>query len=465
MDDDEPTGQGPGEPDAASRLPASPARDAFGSRRTSAARRDRARTARCGGDARRAGRGDARLPADTDHRLSDKAAALVARGLASNTRAAYERHWAPFQRWCRLRGRTSLPATAETLAEYVHHLTETTTQYGGPPSPSTINHVLGCLQAAHKHTGQICDVRLARLALRAYRREATPATPATVRGRRARPQSLPIALATLRTLVYAILADVGAGDLEPVRGQRDQVALVLGFAMASRALEVATLDIADLAFSDRGLTVTVRASKTDQDARGAKVHLKYGRHLETCPVRLTQAWIATLAANEVTSGRLLRGIDRSGRLAGTPGYAGRTRGDGTPAPMSNDALNTLLRAAVRAGAGHRPRRRCSKNPIATPGTDCAPGSRHPPPRAARHPAPSPTTAGGRACSWSCTTGAAEPPGPTTPWTRSTCSRRTRAGAAAHTRSEAQGPADQSEPSSGMLIDTGPVAGLGDHDEG
>src|SRR5256885_12400599 len=75
------------------------------------------------------------LVADPDHQLSEEAAALVARGLAGNTRAAYERHWAPFERWCHLRGRTALPATAETLAEYVHHLTGTTTQYGGPPSP------------------------------------------------------------------------------------------------------------------------------------------------------------------------------------------------------------------------------------------------------------------------------------------------------------------------------------------
>jgi integrase len=281
--------------------------------------------------------------ADPDHQMSDGATALVARGLAGDTRDAYERHWDAFARWCHLSGRTPLPATAQTLAEYVHHLTGTTTQYDGPPSPSTINHVLGCIQAVHKHAGQVCEVRLARLALRAYRRDAT-GLPRVLRGRR---QSAPIALGELRTLVHAILAAVGAGELHPLKGQRDHAALVLAFAMASRASEVATLDIADLTFSDRGLTVTVRSSKTDQDAVGALVHIKYGRHLETCPVRLTQAWMDTLAAHGITTGRLLRGVDRSGRLAGTPGYAGRTRADGTAAPMTNDALNNLLRAAVQ----------------------------------------------------------------------------------------------------------------------
>jgi integrase len=290
---------------------------------------------------------------DPDHQLSEDAAALVARGLADNTRAAYERHWAPYERWCHLRGRTPLPATAETLAEYVHHLTSTTTQYGGPPSPSTINHVLGCIQAVHKHTGQISDVRLARLALRAYRREASAAQgpsdsgEGTARGgRRGRQRSAPVAVAQLRILVFALLAAVGAGRLHPIKGQRDHVALVLAFAMASRASEITTLDIADLAFSNRGLAVTVRSSKTDQDAVGVRVHIKYGKHLETCPVRLTQAWIDTLTAHGITSGPFLRGVDRKGRLAGTPGYAGRTRSDGIATPMTNDALNDLLRAAV-----------------------------------------------------------------------------------------------------------------------
>ncbi|GAA4517131.1 hypothetical protein GCM10023191_089110 [Actinoallomurus oryzae] len=287
------------------------------------------------------------VPADPDHQLSEDAAALVARGLAANTRAAYERHWAPFERWCHLRGRTPLPATAATLAEYVHHLTRTTTQYGGPPSASTINHVLGCLQAAHKHAGQVCDVRLARLALRAYRRDANASDGDIAPRRRGRRRSAPIAVAQLRSLVHAILTAVAQGTVHPVKGQRDQLALVLGFAMAARSAEVAALNIADLAFSDRGLTITVRSSKTDQDAAGATVRIKYGRRLETCPVRLTQAWIDTLAAHGISSGPLLRGVDARGRLAGTPHYAGRTPPDGRPAPLTNTALNDLLRTAVR----------------------------------------------------------------------------------------------------------------------
>jgi integrase len=115
--------------------------------------------------------------------------------------------------------------------------------------------------------------------------------------------------------------------------------------MFGRRSEVAGLDIGDLTFSDRGLTVTVRISKADQDAVGATVQIKYGTHLETCPVRLAQAWIATLAAREITDGPLLRGIDRHGRLAGTPNYAGRSH----TGRISGQALNDIVRdTAVRA---------------------------------------------------------------------------------------------------------------------
>lgn len=271
-----------------------------------------------------------------EERLSAGAAARVEDGLAEATKRAYQRDWAAFERWCRLHGRTALPAGAATLAEYVHHLTTTTTQYGRPPAPASIDRALGCIQSAHQMAGLVCETRPARLALRAYRRERAGA------GHRTR-QAPAITLEVLRSMVTALLHAVAAGRLGPVTGLRDQVALVLGFAMFGRRSEIAALDIADLAFSRQGLTVTVRRSKTDQDALGAAVHLKYGTHLETCPVRLTQAWIDTLTAHGITDGPLLRGIDRHGHLAGTPGHATGSR---TPR-LSGETLNRIVRAAAR----------------------------------------------------------------------------------------------------------------------
>ncbi|WP_019634529.1 tyrosine-type recombinase/integrase [Actinomadura atramentaria] len=304
------------------------------------------------GPARRPVAPPARTPDDA---LSPEAAARVGGGLAPATVRAYERHWAAFSRWCWLRGRSALPATAATLAEYVHHLTTTVTQYGGPPGPATIEQVLGCVQSAHQLNGTPVNARLARLALRDYRREVrarrdraadtggTAGTAGPVPLPRSR-QSLPITADVLRPMVHALLDGVAAGELAAVRVLRDQCALVLGLALAARASEVRNLRVGDVRFTEHGLSVRIAASKTDQDGRGVDVPVPYGAHLETCPVRITRAWLDTLAAHGVGGGPLVRGVDRRGRIAGTPGYGGR--GGPVPAPITGQALNDLLRAAV-----------------------------------------------------------------------------------------------------------------------
>lgn len=282
-------------------------------------------------------------PPPSDRTLSPEAAARITAGLADNTTRAYARHWATYVRWCELTGRTPLPATRETLAEYVHHLTGTTTQYGKPPAPSTIDTMLSCVQSAHKLAGEDCDARPARMALRAYRRERARHPDPELRYRRRKAPEIDVA--ALRAMIDAIAGAVAAGTLHPLRAERDQLVLVLGFAMMGRRSEVAALDIEDLDFGDRGLTITVRFSKTDQDAAGTQVFLKRGRHPRTCPVELARGWLATLAGHGITGGPLLRGIDRHGNLAGAGRFAGRGSGR-----IDDETLNTIVRdAALRAG--------------------------------------------------------------------------------------------------------------------
>jgi integrase len=271
--------------------------------------------------------------ADPETMLSAAAAQRVAGGLAASTRRAYTRHWGGFHAWCEQAGRRALPATAATLAEYVSHLAITTTRYGRPPAPSTIELALGCIQSAHRVAGHTCPVALAKLALRDYRRERA-------RGGYRPAEAPPVDLPTLRAMVACAPA-------ESLTGIRDRFTLVLGLAMMGRRGEAAALDIADLRFRPEGLEVHIRASKTDQDAVGETVALPYGSHPGTCPVRLARAWLATLAEREITTGPLLRSIDQYGRLAGTPGFAGRAPASGR---ISGEGLNRIVRdAARRAG--------------------------------------------------------------------------------------------------------------------
>jgi integrase len=107
---------------------------------------------------------------------------------------------------------------------------------------------------------------------------------------------------------------IDATDPAAPIGLRDRAMLVLGFAMMARRSELAALHISDVTFTDDGLTVLIRKSKTDKDASGAEVTIPRGSHPDTDPVRVVQAWLAALAEHGVTDGPLLRRINRWGQL-------------------------------------------------------------------------------------------------------------------------------------------------------
>lgn len=50
---------------------------------------------------------------------------------------------------------------------------------------------------------------------------------------------------------------------------RDRALLLLGFATAMRRSELAALDVADVEFVVKGMLLTIRRSKTDQEAQDA----------------------------------------------------------------------------------------------------------------------------------------------------------------------------------------------------
>jgi integrase len=112
------------------------------------------------------------------------------------------------------------------------------------------------------------------------------------------------------TLTDDIRAMVDAADPGLI-GARDRALILLGFAGAFRRSELVALDIEDCTFGKDGLTVTLRRSKTDQQAAGRKIGIPYGSNPETCPVRTVQAWIEQAS---VSTGALFRSINRHGQV-------------------------------------------------------------------------------------------------------------------------------------------------------
>lgn len=238
--------------------------------------------------------------ATTDQTLSPAAAALIADADAANTRRAYSRQWTAFQDWCRTRSCTALPATAETLANYVGHLATTpSARTGRTPAPSSIEQAIAVIRSAHKHAGHkgLPDTTAALKVLKAYKKQRSAA------GQRKR-KAPPITLAKIRALVEAC-------DPATLAGLRDRAILVLGFAMMARRSELAGLYLEDVREDDSGdLTILVRASKTDRTGDGEEVIVPRGVHDDTDPVRVVRTYRKALAERGITTGRLLRAINQ-----------------------------------------------------------------------------------------------------------------------------------------------------------
>lgn len=252
-----------------------------------------------------------------DRYLSDRTTERIRQSVPENTKRAYARQLERFAAWCAEHRRNPLPATGETLAEFVSHLCDLDL------GPSSIDQAITAIRTQHRTSGyrQQPDTEGARRVLRVHRRERAEA------GQRTH-KAPPIVLERLRLMVEA----TPAGTL---LGTRDRALLVTGFAMMARRSELAALNIADVVEDEDGLTILVRASKTDQAGIGTEVHIPAGVHPDTDPIRVMRRYLASLAEHRITEGRLFRSVDRHGN----------------PGPgISPDGINKAVRAAAqRAG--------------------------------------------------------------------------------------------------------------------
>jgi len=120
-----------------------------------------------------------------------------------------------------------------------------------------------------------------------------------------------------------------------LKGIRDRAILLLGFAGAFRRSELVALNIADLEFCDRGLRVTIRKSKTDQEGLGATIAVALGS--VACPVDAVRVWIK---AADTSGGPLFRPVTRTGKIS--------------PRRLSARAVAELVKAYARRAGLRRP---------------------------------------------------------------------------------------------------------------
>lgn len=208
------------------------------------------------------------------------------------TKRAYRGAWLAFVAWCQESGASPLPASGAIVAAYLAHRADEGAK------PASLDLYLAAITEAHRCAGhpsprESAEVRAVRAGIRrtigTAQRQAAPATVETIR---------------------AMVAHAGEG----LAGARDRALLLLGFAGAFRRSELVALDVTDVSFSARGVEVTIRKSKTDQEGAGRVVAIPFSASPDRCPVRALLAW---LDAAQLTVGPIFRAVDRAGRVSET----------------------------------------------------------------------------------------------------------------------------------------------------
>ena len=245
--------------------------------------------------------------------IHTEAEIVVARGYvdasrAPATRKAYAADWHRFAAWCRERQAepqddpagdahtpappaSPLPAPPALVAIYLSVLA------ARGQAPPSIARALAAIAHAHKRAGLVPP----------HRAEHGAVIGDVLAGiRRSRITAPDRKTAADGDITWQLLKSI-AGD-EPA-ALRDRALIALGMALAARRSELVALDVADLAWEDKGLRVTIRRSKTDQEGVGAVVAVPEGRRLT--PLLHLRAW---LAFSGIAEGAVFRPLWKGGRL-------------------------------------------------------------------------------------------------------------------------------------------------------
>jgi site-specific recombinase XerD len=215
--------------------------------------------------------------------LSTPVRDFIFNSIADNTKRAYAADMAHFAASAR-----HIPSTPEAVAEYLAEM-------AGVYAVSTIQRRLASISKAHRVLG-VDDPGKSEL------------VKTTIRGiRRTYGLAQREATALLRDDLFAVLDRLGTRP----KDVRDRALLLLGFATAMRRSELAGLDVGDVEFATKGMLVTLRRSKTDQEAQGRKIAVPLGR-TRHCPVTTLKAW---LDFAEITNGAIFRTVDKHGHIA------------------------------------------------------------------------------------------------------------------------------------------------------
>jgi integrase len=209
----------------------------------------------------------------------------LAAGTAENTRRAYRSGVHHYLAWGGL-----LPATPTEVANYL-------VSYAADLNPRTLSQRVAALARWHR-SQDLPDPTTS---------DTVKKTIAGIRREHGRLPKKARAL-TVREL-QAIVAHLA--PQETLAAKRDAALLQIGFFGGFRRSELVGLERAFVTFEPEGLVITLRKSKTDQEGKGKKKAIPYGKGGGCCAVRALRTW---LTAAGIQEGPLFRAINRWGKV-------------------------------------------------------------------------------------------------------------------------------------------------------
>ncbi|MEU7267105.1 site-specific integrase [Streptomyces albidoflavus] len=286
---------------------------------------------------------------DRDRHLSPETVAAIEASVADSTRRAYSTDRDAFASWCADEGRVPVPASGETMAEWVRSLTVTPRpRTGKPAGPSTIERAMSAVTSWHQEQGRPKpNMRGARAVLNAYRDRLAEAREEAAQARQA--------TAALPEQIRAMLTGT---DRTTLAGRRNAALVLIGFATAARVSELVALDIAAAVETEHGYDVTAYRKKVRRHTINAVL---YGADPATCPVRALRTYRAALRDAGRADGPLFVRVDRWDRIAPPLTRRGLPIGDPAGRMTAEAAAEVVERLAVAAGlsgdwSGHSLRR-------------------------------------------------------------------------------------------------------------
>lgn len=202
---------------------------------------------------------------------TERIATAIDAELAESSRQMYACAWRQWERWCQGRGSAALPAAPEALAAFLAERAESGLTFG------TLDGY--CSGIAYRHQQEGFPDPTADVVVRRVRRGLR-----RIMGVAPRRQAHPLTVAELGQIVSTI-------DTNTAIGTRDRAVLLLGYASAMRPGEISALNASDIIAKPTGVLITIRRSKTDQDAHGQLIGVARGENPTADPMRALDAWL------------------------------------------------------------------------------------------------------------------------------------------------------------------------------